>query len=248
MQKTNLESWFSLNGTTCVVAGGNGLIGKTTVQALSDSGANVLSFDKDELDITNPQELRKYFASLSTKIGNSSETVFINCTYPRTTNWGTLDFETCTLDDWNKNVELHLGSAFHFSQEAVLFLKQQKRPGSLINFGSIYGINGPDLNIYKETNIKNPVPYSAIKAGIAGFTRYIATTYGQNGIRANVICPGGLEDRQPEPFLKAYRERTPLKRLANAGDIAGTVAFLAGPSARYITGQTIIVDGGWTSW
>jgi NAD(P)-dependent dehydrogenase (short-subunit alcohol dehydrogenase family) len=154
-----------------------------------------------------PKELDNFFKDLN---GQKSEKwAFVNCSYPRSNNWGKMNFEEKTMEERNKNVQLHLGSAFQFTQKSVLFLKEQKG-GIIVNFGSIYGLVGPDLGIYEGTKMKNSVAYAAIKSGITGFTRYVATTYGEFNIRANVVCPGGVEDRQPESFIKHYNKRTPL--------------------------------------
>jgi len=251
-----LDSWFGLSGTTCVVAGAEGLIGKSITAALRAAGADVISLDPNapdsdsRIDITDDLSLDGFFTNLRTvrkKASGVSNWAFVNCSYPRTPNWGTLDFENCTEQDWNRNVELHMGSAFRFSRKAVEFLKDCGG-GSLINFGSIYGVVGPDHGLYEGTSMKNPAAYAAIKAGIIGLTRYVATTYGPKNIRANVICPGGIENKQPDSFVSAYEKRTPLGRMGRPDDIAGAVAFLVGPSGRYITGQTLVIDGGWTAW
>lgn len=246
------NKWFDLSDTKCVVAGAEGLLGSNIVAALEDCGAEVIGLDSKkskrqntlQFDITNESEVENFFASLKKAKG---EWAFINCSYPRTENWGSLNLENVKLKDFTKNSEMHLGSAFVFSREASKFLKKQGG-GSLVNFGSIYGVNGPDLAIYDGTKLQNPSPYAAIKGGINGLTRYIATTYGKHQIRANVICPGGIFDKQPASFVKAYEKRTPLGRMASPEDISGVVAFLVSPAGRYMNGQILMVDGGWTAW
>jgi NAD(P)-dependent dehydrogenase (short-subunit alcohol dehydrogenase family) len=245
----SLKDWFGLDGTTCVIAGSNGLIGRACTRALGECGARIISLDlkgaSEKVDLTDAAELEAFFK----KIGGekAGKYAFINCAYPRTENWGQLGFENFTLADWNTNVSLHLGSAYHFTHLAVDFLKQ-RGGGSIVNFGSIYGLGGPDLGIYEGTQIKNPVAYAAIKAGITGLTRYVATAFGGQGIRANVVCPGGIENGQPASFLKAYNARTPMGRMGTPEDVAGVVAFLVGPGSKYMTGQVVAVDGGWTAW
>jgi NAD(P)-dependent dehydrogenase (short-subunit alcohol dehydrogenase family) len=89
--------------------------------------------------------------------------------------------------------------------------------------------------------------YSAIKGGIINYCRYLASYFGKDGIRVNSICPGGVFDNQNEIFLNSYRRKTPLKRMAKPEDIAGVVLFLASDLALYVTGATVMVDGGWTA-
>ena len=120
--------------------------------------------------------------------------------------------------------------------------------GSIINIGSIYGTVAPDFSIYAGTEMTMPVAYSAIKGGIIALTRYIATYYGSSNIRANVVSPGGIIDRQAQTFIDRYIEKTPLDRMGTPPDVAGAVLFLASDASAYITGQNLLVDGGWTAW
>ena len=258
-----IQKWFGLEKTICVVAGAEGLIGKSCVKALLDCGATVIAFDiapksssvspllqYEKIDLQKSASFNKVGSLIlkSAPFKKGGEIFFINCSYPRTKNFGKLGFENVSAKEWDKNLSMHLGSAFQFSKFAVSFLLKNKKAGGIINFGSIYGLNGPDLSIYKNTAMQNAVPYSAIKAGIAGFTKYIATVYGHKNIRANILCPGGVQNGQPKSFISAYEKRTPLRRMATGEEIAGVCAFLSSPAAKYITGQILPVDGGWTAW
>lgn len=250
-----MNTWFGLSGVTCVFAGSSGLLGKACVAALRECGAEVIEVDRTavaaggsySVDLTDEVAVKALFEKLESRAQAGTQWVFINGSYPRTANWAQLRFENVTLEDWNANLALHLGSFFLFTQQSVEFLKR-RGGGGIINFGSIYGSLGPDLSIYQGTQMGNPSPYAAIKAGISGLTRYVATVYGKDGIRANTVSPGGVKDQQPQSFVEAYNSKTPLNRMAEARDIAGAVAFLAGPSARYISGQELLVDGGWSAW
>jgi len=119
--------------------------------------------------------------------------------------------------------------------------------GNIINIASIYGELGPDWNLYKDTNMGNPAAYSASKGGLVQLTRWLATTLAPN-IRVNSISPGGVFRNQPKVFVERYSVKTPLERMATEEDFIGVVAFLASDMSQYLTGQNIIVDGGWSTW
>ena len=118
---------------------------------------------------------------------------------------------------------------------------------------------GPDQRIYRklkrETNIyggdyplNSPASYSASKSGLLGLTRYLATAFGEDQIRVNMLTPGGVYDGQEEAFHSEYIKRTVLGRMATLSDYNGAVLFLASEASRYMTGSNLVIDGGWTSW
>ena len=125
--------------------------------------------------------------------------------------------------------------------------------GSIINLASIYGLVGPDSRIYEGSDylggpINTPAVYSASKAAVVGFTKWLATHYGDKGIRANCLVPGGVSSGQNGPFQRNYASRTPMGRMAEADELVGPAVFLASDAASYVTGQVLAVDGGWTAW
>ena len=131
---------------------------------------------------------------------------------------------------------------------------RNKKSGSIIQLGSTYGVVGQDLTIYKGTEMTENMSYAAIKGGITNLTRLMASYYGQYNIRVNTLCPGGLEGHvagksksQNPDFVREYSSRIPLNRLGLSKEIASTALFLASNASSYITGATIMVDGGWTA-
>ena len=126
------------------------------------------------------------------------------------------------------------------------FSAMKKRGGSIINIASIYGVVAPDFSIYEGTTMTMPGAYAAIKSGIIGMSRYMASYYAPYKIRVNSVSPGGIRDKQPVSFIKKYEKRTPLGRMGTPADVAAAVLYLSADASSYVTGQNIIVDGGWT--
>ncbi|MEK6848762.1 MAG: SDR family oxidoreductase, partial [Nanoarchaeota archaeon] len=120
--------------------------------------------------------------------------------------------------------------------------------GSIINIGSIYGQVSSDKRIYGDSKRNNSEVYSATKAGIIQFTKYLATHWAEYNIRVNCISPGGIFNNQKEFFVKNYINKVPLGRMANVTDINGALIFLASDASKYVTGQNLTIDGGFTIW
>lgn len=255
---------FSLKGKVAFITGGVGLIGSEISKALSDSGAKVVILDIDQkkaeslqqklssegkdveieiFDVTNLTKIDEAIDNLQKKYGNID--VWINAAYPRTPDWGN-KLEDVTLKSWQKNIDMHLNSYSWISRKVCLIMKKQQK-GSLINFGSIYGVVGNNFTIYEGTQINPPMAYTAIKGGIINLDRYLASYFGKDNVRVNTVCPGGIFDNQNQAFVKKYCENTPLKRMGKPEDVASAVLFLASDASSYITGVTLMVDGGWTA-
>src|SRR3989304_8747593 len=145
------------------------------------------------------------------------------------------------------NVDNHLGGYFVMCKETAMIMKE-RGGGSMINLASIYGVVAPDFSIYEGTEMTMPVAYASIKAGVIAMTKYIATYFGTHNIRANVISPGGIHDNQAPSFVEKYSRKTPLGRMGKPHEIVGAVIYLASDASSYVTGQNILVDGGWTAW
>lgn len=260
---------FSLNGRTAFVVGGSGLIGIEISKALVSAGATTIILDINNQNFT---KLAREFENLHFKHFDSANIekcedqfatllenyncpdVFINCSYPRTKDWGSSSFRDVTLKSFRENVDVHMNSYAWLARLAAEAMVKENHGGSIIQFSSTYGIVGQDLSVYKDTNMHENMTYATIKGGIVNLTRQMASYYGQFNIRVNSICPGGLEghvagksDTQDMQFVKNYNSKVPLKRLGKAEEVASVALFLASDAASYITGATIMVDGGWTA-
>ena len=155
-------------------------------------------------------------------------------------------FEEQRADTWRRALEVNLTGPFVLTQAAAPLLAASGR-GSIINLGSIYGIVAPDPALYTGTSMGSPAAYAASKGGLLQLTRWLATMLAPR-IRVNAISPGGVWRSQPDAFRTRYEARTPLGRMAREEDLAGAVAFLASDLSAYVTGQNLVVDGGFTAW
>jgi NAD(P)-dependent dehydrogenase (short-subunit alcohol dehydrogenase family) len=260
MKNISYKNLFSLSGKTALVTGGAGLIGREIVKALRefDATVHIADIQKDKvadlinkndikyihLDMTSGDSIEKAIADVVKEKGRID--IFVNSAYPRTSDWG-LQFEKVPLESWKKNVDSQLGGYFYCCQKVAEIMERQGG-GSIINLGSTYGVVAPDFSIYEDTEMTMPVAYSAIKGGSIALTRYLAVYYAQRGVRANTVSPGGVFDNQPRPFVEKYSRKTPMGRMGSASEVVGAVVFLASDASSYVTGQNILVDGGWTAW
>lgn len=236
-----------------IITGGNGLLGKEIIKKLSDEGAICLNVDINhettydlstiQCDITKPDSINLCVNSVIAKYGRIDG--LVNNAYPRTKDWGA-KFEDIEFCSWQLNVDWQLNSYFYFIQQVTKQMRLQKS-GSIINMSSVYGIVGPDFTVYDNTEMTMPAAYSAIKGGIINFSRYLASYLGPDGIRVNTVSPGGIFDNQNPIFVENYIKKVPLRRMGLPKDIAPSVVFLLSDDAGYITGQNLVVDGGWTS-
>lgn len=235
-----------------IVTGGSGLLGKAIVKDINSKGGIAINadinvendFEKHTIavDITSEASIKKSIKSVSEFYGKIDG--LVNNAYPRTKDWGT-KFEDITYQSWQDNVDMQMNTTFLFIQKIIPELLKTR--GSVVNMSSIYGLVGNDMTIYENTAINTAAPYSAIKGGIINFTRYLASYYGKKGIRFNCVSPGGIFDNQDEVFVANYEKKVPMGRMGNPDDIAPPVSFLLSDEAKYITGQNLVVDGGWTS-
>jgi len=244
---------MNLKNKIIIITGGSGLLGKEIITCLDENLAIVINFEiniktSDDLkvincDITDQISVKSAIKKVISKFGRIDG--LINNAYPRTHDWGTI-FEDIKYDSWKKNIDFQLNSYFYISQQVSKYMIKQQS-GSIINIASIYGSVGPDFTLYDNTKMTMPAAYSAIKGGIINFTRYLASYLGKYNINVNTISPGGIYDNQNSTFVENYNKKVPMKRMGTPKDIAPSVIFLLSDQAKYITGQNLIIDGGWTA-
>jgi NAD(P)-dependent dehydrogenase (short-subunit alcohol dehydrogenase family) len=266
MMKNHQGSENTLAEKVVLITGAAGLLGAFFAEATAREGSTVVLVDVntekgenvtsairkktgnqkvlfERCDITDTTEVDKLVERIVEKFGKIDG--LINNAYPRNKNYGK-KFEEVTYADFCENVDMHLGGYFLMSQRIGIQMMKQKS-GNIINMGSIYGFAAPRFDVYEGTPMTMPVEYAAIKGGILNLTTYLASYLGGYNVRVNTISPGGIWDKQPDDFVKKYSEKVLLgKRMANPEDVTGVVLFLLSEASGYVTGQNIVVDGGWS--
>ncbi len=255
----------NLSGRSAILTGGAGNIGLAVAETLIELGARVAIVDLDQTaceerskflganalpfacDLKHEQAVRETVRSTIKAFGSLD--ILIHCAaYVGTTNrpgWN-VPFSQQSVVAWDDALRVNLTSAFILAQEARDALIASGH-GSVIFFSSTYGMVGPDMGLYTDTNMTNPAAYGASKGGLLQLSRYLATVFAPK-VRVNAISPGGVWRNQPEIFHERYQARTPLQRMAHEEDLKGATAFLASDLSAYVTGHNLVVDGGWTAW
>ena len=274
----NIQNKFDLTGRVAVVTGGVGLLGAEFCRTLAEAGASVAVVDlnssasqgmTDKLtkngynalavptDITQPDSVNAMVEKVLSEFGRLD--VLVNSAAldpkfdPDAVKKGMAPgaFEDYPLEQWNAAMNVNLTGMFLVTQACVKPMLAQGKKGSVINICSTYGLNGPDQRIYIKDGQRvafKPVYYTVTKAGVMGFTKYLAAYYAGTEIRVNALTPGGVFNNHEEYFVKNYSAKTIIGRMANKDEMNGALLFLASDASSYMTGNNVVVDGGWTAW
>jgi NAD(P)-dependent dehydrogenase (short-subunit alcohol dehydrogenase family) len=250
-----------LENKTVLITGGAGRLGLPIAKKILDEGGNVIVLDNNKKSIDESKDILNQKKSLSVLAdANDPKEIdiciqkiikkfrkfdtAIHSAYPRSKGWGT-KFEDLEKDFLNQDLNQQLGGAILFSQRVLRYFKSQGH-GNLIHISSIQGLGAPKFEHYKNTSMVSPIEYTAIKAGIIAITKYLSKYYRNSNVRVNSISPGGILDSQQKIFLKKYRASCNDKGMLEVSDLLGTIIFLISDQSRYINGQNIIVDDGWS--
>jgi len=249
------------------ITGGAGHLGRAFGHKLAARGVQIVVLDKDaqageafvtelkktygakhcfiSADLIQPDSFGTIAREIESGFGQLDYLVNNAAFYDDAPGWG-VPFSEEGYEAWLKVLRVNLLAPFFLAQALHPLLKQSG-DASVVNIGSIMACVGPDHSLYEGTDMTNPAAYSASKGGLLQLTRWLSTVLAPD-VRVNMVSPGGVARGQNHKFVERYNKRTPLGRMATENDVAGMVAFLLSPDAAYITGQNMLIDGGWTAW
>lgn len=265
---TTIKQLTDLHGRRALITGATGCLGRVFAQALAQQGAELVLVDRPGSDFRplmtdlskwsvcvqshacdiESQDQRQQLIDKMNDDSNQLSIVVNNAAFVGTsdlTGWA-VPFEQQSVETWRRALEVNLTSVFHLCQGLAPLLRRSKG-ANIINIGSIYGFLGPDWRLYEGTQMSNPVAYAASKGGLIQLTRWLASTLAPD-IRVNAISPAGIFRNQPESFVKSYEARTPMGRMATEQDFIAALIFLSSDGSRYMTGQNLVIDGGFSVW
>ncbi len=267
------KTHFDLTNRVAFITGGAGLLGVKHAEAIAEQGGVPVLADMDgeraeeaaegvrnttsgecyavQVDITDAGQVQRAVSQVLERseridilINNAAMTVkgggasYADYFAP---------FEEYPQHLWEEALNINLTGAFLVTQAVGKIMRDQKR-GSIINIASDVGLISPDHRIYENETFNTPIAYAVSKAGLINFTRYLATYWAEQGIRANALCPAGVYNNHSPEFVEKLASRIPLARMAHQDEYKGAIVFLASDASSFMTGSTLVVDGGRTSW
>ncbi|HUG65794.1 MAG TPA: SDR family oxidoreductase [Gaiellaceae bacterium] len=256
---------FDLEGRVGVVTGGSGQLGRVYCAGLLERGMRVASFDlvtgdvptgarAYEVDITDRASIRRALDEVVAEWG--APHVLVNNAAvdspPDAPAEEVGPVEDYPEESFDAVMDVNVKGTFLCCQAVGGAMAREGR-GSIVNVSSVYGLLSPvqDLYAFRRTQGEaffKPVAYSVSKSAVLNLTRYLATYWASSGVRVNTLTLAGVFADQPQEFLDAFAERSPMGRMLDVHEALGAVVFLASDASSYVTGSNVVVDGGWSAW
>lgn len=266
MNNGGYREMFSLKDKIAVVTGGASHLGGAMSKALSSFGAKVILLSRNEqklkdfvnqnsgagsggleyhvCDVTHEDDIHHSVEKILARHG--SVDILVNNAYSgRREKW-----EEMSKSSWDEAIENCL-TLYYLTIKAVSPAMLKAGRGSIINVASLWSVLAPDQRVYLDLNNNAPLHYAVSKGGVLQMTRYLAALWAEKGIRVNAISPGWFPKKKgPErpDYMYEITRRIPMNRIGHPDDLAGIIVYLASEASSYVTGQNILIDGGYSIW
>ena len=260
-----IQQLFDLSGKVAVVTGGAGHIGTSFSKALAEVGASVVVTSRSlararelagqlpktgqakhlgvELDHTDIESIDRCFDLIIEEAGQAD--ILVNNGHEISF---AADWTNVTAEQFNNQMANATGY-FLLARKVRDHAVKRSVGASIIMVGSMYGVVGSYPDIYEGVRLASPVAYQTVKGGIIQMTRHLAVYWARDGIRVNCISPGpSPTGASPKEMVDRLAGKSPMHRTGHSYEFKGILVLLASEAGSYITGQNILVDGGWTAW
>jgi NAD(P)-dependent dehydrogenase (short-subunit alcohol dehydrogenase family) len=264
--KIDFRKKFELEGKVIVITGGCGLIGRAFCEAAAQFGAHVVIAD---IELAKPEVVAKELEKrhnkkmLGVAVDVASKASVIALKETVLSEFNRIDglvnghqnktqsffepFEDYTEENWDAVVETNLKGTFLTCQIIGTWMTENGG-GSVVNIPSTYSVVAPNQNLYKGTKMGCPAAYSASKGGVEALSNYLSSYWGNKGVRVNMITPHGVWNNHEEQFEKNFASFTPMERMSYNHEVASALIYLLSDASSYVTGDNLMVEGGWTVW
>lgn len=262
----NFKEKFDLSGKVIVISGGCGLIGRAFCEAVAQFGGHVVVADialSRPKDFAKDLEDRNKVKCIGVEVQVENKDSVIHLKEAVLAEFGRIDglvtghqnkshlifeaFEKVSEENWDTVVEVNLKGTFLLCQTIGSYMAEKGR-GSIVNIPSTYSVVAPNQNLYKGTNMGCPAAYSASKGGIDALSQYLASYWAASGVRVNMITPHGVWNNHEEQFEKNFANFSPMQRMSYNHEVAPALVYLLSDASSYVTGNNMLVEGGWTTW
>ncbi|MGB0165827.1 MAG: SDR family oxidoreductase [Luteibaculum sp.] len=257
---------FELNNKVIVITGACGLVGRAFCEAAAQYGANIVVADIPQANPENFAELleKKHGRKMLGKAIQVSDKKSVELLHKAVLEqFGKVDglvnghqnkshlifesFEDVSEENWDTVVDVNLKGTFITCQVIGSWMARNGG-GKIVNIPSTYSVVAPNQNLYEGTSMGCPAAYSASKGGVMALSQYLATYWAKQGVHVNMITPHGVWNNHEKKFEENFARFTPLKRMSYNHEVAGALIYLLSDASSYVTGENMLVEGGWTAW
>jgi len=264
--KIDFKEKFSLKDKVIIISGACGLIGRAFSEAVAQFGGNVIVADipsSQPKKFAEELQKRNNVKCLGVEVEVEKKSSVINLKNVVLESFGKIDglvaahqnkshlkfepFENVCEENWDKVIEVNLKGTFLLCQVIGSYMAEQGS-GSIVTMPSTYSVVAPNQNLYEGTSLGCPAAYSASKGGIYALSRYLASYWAKKGVRVNMITPHGVWNNHEEQFEKNFAKFSPMQRMSYNHEVAPALIYLLSDASSYVTGNNILVEGGWTVW
>lgn len=265
-QEINFRQKFELTDKVIVITGACGLIGSAFSEACAQFGAHVVLADipaskPDEAAAMLEERHGKKMLGMGIDVADRASVEQLKSEvlkafgrmdglvngHQNKTNSFFAPFEDYTDENWDAVVETNLKGTFLTCQIIGSWMAQNGS-GSVVNIPSTYSVVAPNQNLYKGTKMGCPAAYSASKGGVEALSNYLSSYWAERGVRVNMITPHGVWNNHEPKFEENFANFTPLQRMSYNHEVASALIYLLSDASSYVTGDNLLVEGGWTVW